>query len=195
MKVVKEKGMLERRLLVICISLGLMTGCSMEEISAANKQLSDGASNIMNTLRGNSGSTDNGMPHLAPSQPSKKESSSKKYDLPVDVDTAAARLKRHYQFVSNDEVDSIRKKNTDGDWVASAITGNGQEWEAMPGSYYKMGSDWGDQDDHLTIEVEKNGAGSRLYITYSSSSQKRLASDSLQQLMKNIKDVAEGTKR
>lgn len=64
--------MLERRLLVICISLGLMTGCSMEEISAANKQLSDGASNIMNTLRGNSGSTDNGMPHLAPSQPSKK---------------------------------------------------------------------------------------------------------------------------
>ncbi|WP_433668927.1 hypothetical protein [Klebsiella michiganensis] len=49
------------------------------------------------------------------------------------------------------------KKNTNGAWVASAITGNGQEWEAMPGSYYKMGSDWGDQDDHLTIEVEKMG--------------------------------------
>ncbi|WP_227853114.1 hypothetical protein [Klebsiella pneumoniae] len=109
------------------------------------------------------------------------------------MDTAAARLKRHYQFVSNDEVDSIRKKNTNGAWVASAITGNGQEWEAMPRSYYKMGSDWGDQDDHLTIEVEKNGTGSRIYITYSSSSPKKLASDSLQQLMQNIKGVAEGT--
>ncbi|EFT7152232.1 hypothetical protein HVD32_004515 [Salmonella enterica] len=187
--------MFGKKMLVISIVSMLTTACSMEEFSAANKKVSDGASNIMNTLRGSSGSSDSGMPHLSPSQPSKKESSSNKYDLPVDVDTAAARLKRHYQFISNEEVDSIKKKNTNGAWVASAITGNGQEWEAMPGSYYKMGSDWGDQDDHLTIEVEKNGAGSRLYITYSSSSQKRLASDSLQQLMKNIKDVAEGTKR
>lgn len=62
----------------------------------------------------------------------------------------------------------------------------------MPGSYYKMGSDWGDYDDHLTIELEKNGSGSRLFITYSSSSQKRLASSGLQDLMKNIKSSAEG---
>lgn len=54
-------------------------------------------------------------------------------------------------------MDFIRKKNTNSAWAASAITGNGQEWAAMPGSYYKMGSDWGDQDDHLTIEVEKMG--------------------------------------
>ena len=187
--------MFGKKMLTVCIISMLTTACSMEDISAANKKVSDGASNIMNTLRGSSGSTDNGMSHLSPSQPSKKESSSKKYDLPVDVDTAAARLKRHYQFISNDEINTVRKNKVNGDLVASAMIEEGQEWEAMPGSYYKMGSGWGDQDDHLAIEVEKNGAGSRLYITYSSSSQKRLASDSLQQLMKNIKDVAEGTKR
>ncbi|HAT1683207.1 TPA: hypothetical protein I8Y21_003932 [Klebsiella oxytoca] len=187
--------MIGKKMLTVCIVSMLTTACSMEEISAANKKVSDGASDIMNTLRGSRGSTDNGMPYLSPSRPLKKESSSEKYDLPVDVDTAAARLKRHYQFVSNDEVDSVRKKSTNGAWVASAITGNGQEWEVIPGSYYKMGSDWGDQDDHLTIELEKNGTGSKLCITYKSSSQKRLASDSLQQLMKNIKYVAEGTKR
>ncbi|MDF7679943.1 hypothetical protein PT300_04665 [Enterobacteriaceae bacterium ESL0689] len=187
--------MFSNKILIVCTASMLVSACSMEEISSANRKVSDGASNIMNTLRGNSSSNDNGMPYLSLPKTSKKESSSNKYDLPVDVDTAAARLKRHYQFVSNDEVDAIRKKDTNGVWVASAMTDNGQEWESMPGSYYKMGSDWGDQDDHLTIEVEKNGVGSRLYITYSSSSQKRLASDSLQQLMKNIKDVAEGTKR
>lgn len=187
--------MFRKKILIICMVSTLTTACSMEDISAANKKVSDGASGIMNTLRGSSGSTDNGMPRLSPSQSSKKESSSNKYDLPVDVDTAAARLKRYYQFISNEEVDSIKKKNTNGAWVASAITGNGQEWEAMPGSYYKMGSVWGNQDDHLTIEVEKNGAGSRLYIIYRSSSKKILASDSLQQLMQNIKAVAEGEVR
>lgn len=187
--------MLKKNMLIICIASMLTTACSMAEISAANKKVSDGASNIMNTLRGSSsGSTDNGMRYLSPTQPSKKEAVSKQFEIPVDVDTAAARIKRNYGFVSNDEVDAIRNKSSTGAWTASSITENGQEWEAMPGSYYKMGSDWGDQDDHLTIEIEKNGVGSKLYITYKSASQKRLASDSLQQLMKNIKGVAEGTK-
>lgn len=187
--------MFRKKMLAVCIMSMFVVGCSMEEISVANKKVSDGASNIMNTLRGSGGSTDNEMPRLSPSQPLKKDSSSNKYDLPVDVDTAAARLKRYYQFVSNDEINAVRKNKVDGDLVASAMIEEGLEWEATSGSYYKMGSDWGGQDDHLTIELEKNGPGSRLYITYSSSSPKRLASDSLQQLMKNIKDVAEGTKR
>ncbi|STE83626.1 Uncharacterised protein [Escherichia coli] len=55
----------------------------------------------------------------------------------------------------------------------------------------KMGQNWDDYD-HLTIEVEKNGAGSKLYITFKSPSDKRLNSESLRKLMLNIKDVAEG---
>lgn len=64
--------MLGKKMLVVSIVSMLATACSMEEFSAANKKVSDSASNIMNTLRGSSGSTDNGMPHLSPSQPSKK---------------------------------------------------------------------------------------------------------------------------
>ena len=114
--------------------------------------------------------------------------------MPVDIDTAAARLKRYYQFVSNDEVDAIRKKDRNGSWFAGAITDANQEWEAMPGSYYKMGNDWNEYD-HLTIELEKNGAGSKLYITFKSPSDKRLNSEELKKLMLNIKGVAEGTIR
>ncbi|EOY4215169.1 TPA: hypothetical protein ACV8DA_005311 [Escherichia coli] len=76
----------------------------------------------------------------------------------VDVDTAAGRLKRYYKFYSNEEVDAIRNNgHANGKWAAAAISQNGHMWDAMPGSYYKMGSDWdgGEFDDHLTLELEK----------------------------------------
>ncbi|EFJ3233831.1 TPA: hypothetical protein ACH9P9_005654, partial [Escherichia coli] len=119
-------------------------------------------------------------------------------DVPVDVDTAAGRLKRYYKFYSNDEVNAIRNNGTtDGKWQASAIIDNGHIWDAMPGSYYKMGGNWrkGSFDDHLTIEVEKNGKGSRVYITYASASQAHLQASSLEPLFKRVKDVAEGKVR
>ncbi|EMG7991355.1 hypothetical protein ACRRCN_004670, partial [Escherichia coli] len=74
---------------------------------------------------------------------------------------------------------------------------NGHIWDAMPGSYYKMGGNWRKSsfDDHLTIEVEKNGKGSRVYITYASASQAHLQASSLEPLFKRVKDVAEGKVR
>ncbi|EPF7466521.1 hypothetical protein JY494_25140 [Serratia marcescens] len=168
----------------------LVTACSMNDIATTNQKISDGASGIMNSLRGNSSGNDEQRMKVSPSE--KKESTSKSYTVPVDVDTAAARIKRKFKFISNDELRLIREKNNDGEWTASAITDSNQEWDAMTGSYYKMGSDWGDYDDHLTIELEKNGSGSRIHITYSSSSKQRLASSGLQDLMQNIKNVAEG---
>jgi hypothetical protein len=54
-----------------------------------------------------------------------------------------------------------------------------------------MGHDWNDYD-RLVVELEKNGTGSRLYITYSSPSKKRLESNELKDLMLQIKQVAEG---
>ncbi len=113
------------------------------------------------------------------------------YRLPVDVDTAAARLKRRYQFISSQELESLRNRNNHGDWSAAAIDEAHSVWEAMPGSYYKMGHDWNDYD-RLVVELEKNGTGSRLYITYSSPSKKRLESNELKDLMLQIKQVAEG---
>ena len=187
--------MLSKKLLLVCVSCLALTACSVDEIASVNKQISDGAFALTGALRGNSSSTDsNAMPFLAQAQKPATKSSTREYSVPVDIDTAAARLKRYYQFVSNDEVDAIRKKDRNGSWVAGAITDANQEWEAMPGSYYKMGNDWNEYD-HLTIELEKNGAGSKLYITYKSPSDKRLNSEELKKLMLNIKGVAEGTIR
>ncbi|MCX8966317.1 hypothetical protein EHW66_15385 [Erwinia psidii] len=181
-----------KTMLVFTASL-LATGCSMDDIKSVNQKVSDGASSITKMIKGENNNSD--MPYMQPAQQQKKQTKQQDYNISVDVDTAAARIKRHYKFISNDEVDAIRKKDTRGEWVAGAITNANPVWDAMPGSYYKMGSDWGDYGDHLTIEIEKNGSGSRLYITYGSPSQKRLESDDLLLLMRDIKQVAEGQLR
>lgn len=98
------------------------------------------------------------MPILNKQLPPEQDKRENIIDVPVDVDTAAGRLKRYYKFYSNDEVNAIRNNGTtDGKWQASAIIDNGHIWDAMPGSYYKMGGNWrkGSFDDHLTIEVER----------------------------------------
>lgn len=103
--------MLSKKLLLVCVSCLALTACSVDEIASVNKQISDGAFALTGALRGNSSSTDsNGMPFLAQAQKPATKSSTQEYSVPVDIDTAAARLKRYYQFVSNDEVDAIRKK-------------------------------------------------------------------------------------
>lgn len=180
-----------RSLTAILIIPALVTACSMQEIADTNKKISDGASGIMNSLRGNSNpSTDVKTPMHLP-QSLKKESKSKNYTVAVDVDTVAARIKRHYKFMSSHELDSLRNSYNDGAWKAAAEDDAHPVWEAMPGSYYKMGSDWND-NDHLDVEIEKNGSGSKLYITYSSVSSERLSGTGVQKLMKEIHSVAIG---
>jgi len=57
-----------------------------------------------------------------------------------------------------------------------------------------MGPDWNGRD-HLDIEIEKNGAGSRLYVVYRSSSSQRLAGSGVTKLMNDVRAVAAGEKR
>lgn len=145
-----------RSLTAILIIPALVTACSMQEIADTNNKISHGASGIMNSLRGNSNpSTDVTTPMHLP-QSLKKESKSKNYTVAVDVDTAAARIKRHYKFMSSQELDSLRNSSNDGAWKAAAEDDAHPVWEAIPGSYYKMGSDWND-NDHLDVEIEKTG--------------------------------------
>lgn len=188
--------MLRQNLLIVCLTATLISGCSMEEIASVNKQISDGAESLTNTLRGNSGSSsDGGMPFMVQAQPKAKKSTSKNYDIPVDVDTAAARLRRYYKFMTTEELNSVKnREDSSGKWIAGAMEGEHPVWSATPGSYYKMGSDWSDED-HLELEVEKNGSGSRLYITYSSPEPKHLTGDFLAPLYIRVKNVAEGVVR
>lgn len=185
-----------RPIFIVSLMATLVSGCSMEEIASVNKQISDGAESLTNTLRGNSDSSSNGgMPVLAPKQQKTKKNTSKNYEVSVDVDTAAARLRRYYKFMTTEELTSMRNSdNTDRKVAASAIEEAHPVWSASPGSYYKMGSDWGDED-HLELEVEKNGSGSHLYITYSSPDPNHLTENFLSPLYIKVKNVAEGSVR
>lgn len=188
--------MLRQRFLIVCLTATLASGCTMDELASVNKQISDGAESLTNTLRGSSDSSSEGrMPTLYTKQQKSKKSTARNYNIPVDVDTAAARLRRYYKFMTTEELTSMRNSdNTDRKVAASAIEEAHPVWSASPGSYYKMGSDWGDED-HLELEVEKNGSGSRLYITYSSPDPNHLTESFLSPLYTKVKNVAEGTVR
>ena len=169
----------------LILTLFMLSGCAGTDWSAINQKISDTAESLTQTFK------NGGMPLLTPASNGPMESTNKTYSIPVDVDTAAARLKRHYQFISAQELASLRSSANDGAWKAETIDGTHPVWDSQPGSYYKMGSDW-NENDHLDIEVEKNGSGSKLFITYRSASSQRLAGKGVQTLMSDIRAVASG---
>jgi len=179
---------------VIC---ALLSGCAGTEFADINKNISDTAFSISKTLRGSdSDSMDsgNGMPVLTKASSSGGQSASKQFSVPVDIDTAAARLKRHYGYVSADEIERIRSKDRNSRWSAAAIEDAHPVWEAVPGSSYRMGGDVGD-NDHMDIELEKNGSGTRLYVTYKSPTASHLTGSTFDNVMSQVRQVASGQAR
>lgn len=168
----------------------LLSGCSMSDVTAWNQKISDAAQSIAS---GSGASSDSGgMPWMTrASATGPRQDVQHTYVLPVDVDTAAARLKSHYQFISTDELESLRKRDQYGDWSAGAIDEARPEWAAQKGSYYKMGQEWKD-NDRLMLEVEKSGAGSRLKVTYSSPDSTHLTDAYLRRLMTQLQQVVKG---
>lgn len=69
--------------------------------------------------------------------------------------------------------------------------------EVTPGSYYKMGADMGKRNPpaHIVIELEKNGSGTHMYITYSASYSDTLTPEFVQEIFKTANDVAAGKRR
>ena len=185
--------MFRKKLLIVCIASGSITACSMEELSSVNKKISDFGVSIAGKQ---SSQSESGMRWLAPNIDTAQNSTSKDLSVPVDVDTAAARLRRYYKFITTDELNSIKNsESTSAGFTAAAIEQQRPEWSASAGSYYKMGLDWGDSKDHITLEVEKNGVGSRIYIQFFSSNPQHLTDAYLGNLFVQIKDVAEGKVR
>ncbi|EFL0623736.1 hypothetical protein HIZ68_004374 [Escherichia coli] len=190
--------MLTKKMLLVCASCVALSACSAQEIAELNRQISDGAFAATKVLNVGVNQADDDLKYLSQAPRAKREKRDHVIEVPVDVDTAAGRLKRYYKFYSNEEVDAIRNNgHANGKWAAAAISQNGHMWDAMPGNYYKMGSDWdgGEFDDHLTLELEKNGKGSRIYITYASSAPGHLKDKFIEPLVKRVKDVAEGRAR
>lgn len=177
--------------LMVCL-IPLLGGCAGSDLAALNKKISDGAESLTQTLRGTGGGADGGMPVMQAAQPPSRQSVERKYALSTDVDTAAARLRRHYDFVTTEELNNLRNSSNDqGAWTASAVEDQHPVWEATPGSFYRMGSDWGGRD-HLELTVEKNGAASQMYITYSSPNPSHLRGSDYEKMMGIFRKVAQG---
>ncbi|HCQ8393245.1 TPA: hypothetical protein OMD89_004024 [Klebsiella oxytoca] len=165
----------------------------MEELSSVNKKISDFGFSMTGKQ---SAQGESGMPKLAPKIDAAQDSMLKDLSVSIDVDTAAARLRRYYKFMTSDELNSIKnKESTSARLTAAAIGEQRPEWSASPGSYYKMGRNWGEGNDHITLEVEKNGVGSRVYIQFFSSNPQHLTEAYLGNLFAQVKNVAEGKVR
>lgn len=168
----------------------ILSGCAGSDLAAWNQKISDAA----HSLAGGSANRahDDGMPWMTKAgDTGPRQNVLHVYTLPVDVDTAAARLKSHYQFISADELESLRKRDQYGDWSAGSVDEAHSVWSAVKGSYYKMGQEW-KGSDRLVLEIEKSGAGSRLKVTYSSPDSSHLTDAYLGRLMKQLQQVANG---
>lgn len=185
------------RMIISGVICALLSGCAGTDFASINKNISDTAFSISNTLRGSdSDSMDsgNGMPVLTKASASGGKSASKEFSVPVDIDTAAARLKRHYGYVSAEEIERTRSRDRNSRWSAAAIEDAHPVWEAVPGSSYRMGSDVGN-NDHMDIELEKNGSGTRVYVTYKSPVASHLTGSAFNNVMSQVRQVASGQAR
>lgn len=176
--------MMRKITLVTIVVLTVLTGCSSQEISEWNQKISDFGSGVSKTMTGG-----------------KQERATKEYSVsvPVDVDTAAARLRRYYGFGDvNTQIAALRQSGKSSDqWVANAIAEEGHEWEATPGSYYKMGGNMGNRNPpaHIQIQLEKNGPGTMVYVTYRSSHSETSTDEFANKIFQTVHDVATGKKR
>ncbi|MEH5573109.1 hypothetical protein PO590_13630 [Raoultella ornithinolytica] len=125
------------------------------------------------------------------SAPEVRNSVAKTWTLPVDVDTAALRLKQHYSFSSDEDVAAARNSGQgNAGWSASAIS-EGASWVAQSGSYYRMSRNWAG-NDRLTLEVRGNRQKSSITATYISSSPEHLKKAWTARLWQQIPNVARG---
>lgn len=96
----------------------------------------------------------------------KYETAKKTITVNTDVDTAAARLKRHYEFRSEEEVAQLNNGSQIGVYREAAARNGKYMWMAQPGSYYKMGRNLS-QNVAMNLEIVKDGTNrSKIYATF-----------------------------
>lgn len=181
----------------VVLSTVLLGGCAGSDVAELNKKVSDMSYGLL-SLGKKTDSNSGGLPAMSKNSPVVDKKASREFDVPVDVDTAAARIKRYYNFTSSDVVNTLKGQGLEGGVKAAAITQGGYAWDAQPGAYYKMGRDWGADEgieDNILIELEKNGTGSRMYITFRSSEASHVTEAYTGKLFAEVKQVAEGNVR
>ncbi|ERK11921.1 hypothetical protein L580_4192 [Serratia fonticola AU-P3(3)] len=179
----------------VVLSAILLGGCAGNDIAELNKKVSDMSYSLLSLGKKTDSNESGSLPALSKNSPVVDKQTARELEVPVDVDTAAARVKRYYNFTSSDAVNTLKGQGLEGSMKAAAITQGGYAWDAQPGAYYKMGRDWGADEgieDNILIELEKNGAGSRMYITFRSSEASHVTEAYTGKLFAEVKQVAEG---
>lgn len=182
----------------VVLSALLLGGCAGSDVATLNKKVSDISYDLLSLGKKSDANEGSGLPVLSKNSPVADKKIARELEVPVDVDTAAARVKRYYNFTSSDVINTLNNQGIDGKVKAAAITQGGYAWDAQPGSYYKMGRDWGageGTEDNILIELEKNGTGSRMYIMFRSSEASHVTEAYTGKLFAEIKQVAEGKVR
>lgn len=182
----------------VVLSALLLGGCAGSDVATLNKKVSDISYDLLSLGKKSDANEGSGLHVLSKNSPVADKRIARELEVPVDVDTAAARVKRYYNFTSSDVINTLNSQGIDGKMKAAAITQGGYAWDAQPGFYYKMGRDWGAGEgieDNILIELEKNGAGSRMYIMFRSSEASHVTEAYTGKLFAEIKQVAEGKVR
>ncbi|CAI1775628.1 MULTISPECIES: hypothetical protein [Enterobacterales] len=182
----------------VVLSAVLLGGCAGSDVAELNKKVSDVSYGLLSLGKKTDSNEGGGLPTLSKNSPVVDKKNAREFDVPVDVDTVAARVKRYYNFTSSDEVNRLNNSSNSNRWVAASITDGAYAWDAQPGAYYKMGKDWGADEgieDNILIELEKNGAGSRMYISFRSSEASHVTEAYTGKLFAEVKQVAEGKVR
>jgi hypothetical protein len=182
----------------VVLSALLLGGCAGSDVATLNKKVSDISYNLLSLGKKSDANVGSDLPVLSKNSPVVDKEIARELEVPVDVDTAAARVKWYYNFTSSDVINTLNSQGIDGKVKAAAITQGGYAWDAQPGSYYKMGRDWGageGTEDNILIELEKNGTGSRMYIMFRSSEASHVTEAYTGKLFAEIKQVAEGKVR
>ncbi len=179
----------------VVLSAVLLGGCAGSDVAELNKKVSDMSYGLLSLGKKADSNESGGLPAMSKNSPVIDKKTARELEVPVDVDTAAARVKRYYNFTSSDVINTLNSQGLEGKVKAAAMTQGGYAWDAQPGAYYKMGRDWGADEgteDNILIELEKNGAGSRMYITFRSSEASHVTEAYTGKLFAEVKQVAEG---
>ncbi|CNI37563.1 Uncharacterised protein [Yersinia intermedia] len=179
----------------VVLSAGLLGGCASSDVAELNKKVSDMSYGLLSLGKKADSHESGGLPAMSKNSPVIDKKTARELEVPVDVDTAAARVKRYYNFTSSDVINTLNSQGLEGKVKVAAITQGGYAWDAQPGAYYKMGRDWGADEgieDNILIELEKNGARSRMYITFRSSEASHVTEAYTGKLFAEVKQVAEG---
>ena len=182
----------------VMLSAVLLVGCAGSDVAELNKKVSDISYGLLSLGKKADSNESGRLPAMSTNSSVIDKKTAQELEVPVDVDTAAARVKRYYNFTSSDVINTLNSQGLEGKVKAAAITQGGYAWDAQPGAFYKMGRAWGTDEgieDNILIELEKNGAGSRMYITFRSSEASHVTEAYTGKLFAEVKQVAEGKVR